>query len=111
MPRLHRIQDMAWVYILECEGGFLYVGSTQNLDERTAQHDTTRVGYTSRRKPLRLLWAEEFETIADAWIIERQLHGWSRAKKMALVEGRSDALPALAARRTRTRPPDSANEV
>lgn len=93
---------MAWVYILECEDGSLYVGSTRNLDERTAQHDATRVGYTGRRKARKLLWAEEFDSIADAWAIERQLHGWSRAKKLAVVEGRFDALPALAARRHRT---------
>ncbi len=78
------------------------MGSTRNLDQRTAQHDLTRVGYTGRHRPLKLLWAEEFDSIADAWAVERQLHGWSRATKLAVVDGRFDALPGLAARRNRS---------
>lgn len=55
--------------------------------------------YTIKRRPVTLVYSEEFERIADAFGRERQIHGWSRAKKSALVEGRVDDLPSLAHRR------------
>ena len=67
------------VYVLECAKEVLYVGSTRDLDARMDQH-TGRIGFTSRRRPLKLLWCLEFGDISEAYAAERRLHGWSRAK-------------------------------
>ena len=93
---------MPWVYMLECANDVLYVGSTRDLDARMEQHSTGRIGFTSRRRPLKLLWCLEFGDIAEAYAAERRLHGWSREKKLALVDGDADRLHELAQRRTRS---------
>ena len=86
------------VYLLECADGSIYVGHTDNLDQRMRQHDAGTDGcYTATRRPLRLLHAEEFETRYEALVIERKLKGWSRAKKLAYVRGDWDAVHRLAA--------------
>jgi putative endonuclease len=88
--------DMAWVYILECSDGSFYVGSTSDLDARLAQHASgLGAKYTSRRLPVRLAWAEEFENIAEAYALEKKLQGWSHAKRLAVIEGRWSDLPGL----------------
>ncbi|HET8961531.1 GIY-YIG nuclease family protein, partial [Nocardioides sp.] len=51
-----------------------------------------------RRRPVRLVWAAEFNRVEDAFLYEKQVQGWSRAKRIALIEGRFDALPDLASR-------------
>ena len=85
------------VYILECADSSLYVGHTDNLDQRLQQHDLGTDGcYTSARRPLRLLHAEEFETRYEALVIERKLKGWSRAKKLAYVRGDWEEVHRLA---------------
>ncbi len=97
---------MAWTYILECNDGSYYVGSTVDLERRIAQHDAglgatyTRV---RRRRPVKLVWAAEFQRIDDAFAFEKRVQGWGREKRRALIEGRLDDLPALA--RGRSRPP------
>ncbi|MCA0295337.1 MAG: GIY-YIG nuclease family protein [Actinobacteria bacterium] len=77
---------MAWVYLLECADGVYYVGSTRNLEHRLEQHSTGNVGFTHRRRPVKLVWCAELD-LADAYAIERRLHGWSRRKKQALIAG------------------------
>ena len=92
---------MAWTYILECADGSLYVGSTTDLERRVSQHNLgLGAAYTRlrRRRPVRLVWAAEFERVEDAFLYEKQVQGWSRAKRIALIEGRFDALPDLASR-------------
>jgi len=89
-----------YVYILECSDGTYYTGHTGNLDHRMAQHsDGTGSRYTSKRRPLKLLWATDRQTREEAWELERRLHGWSRAKKEALMRGDLEALPGLALNR------------
>lgn len=91
---------MAWVYILQCADGSYYVGSTKNLELRLEQHVTGRgAAYTRRRLPVQLVWCQEFNRIDEAWALEKQVQNWSRAKRVALIEGRYDDLPALARRR------------
>ena len=92
---------MAWTYILECADGTLYVGSTVDLERRVSQHNLGEgAAYTRlrRRRPVRLLWAGEFDRVEDAFRFEKQVQGWSRAKRIALIEGRLDDLPDLASR-------------
>ncbi|MEK9900656.1 MAG: GIY-YIG nuclease family protein [Rhodospirillaceae bacterium] len=93
----------AFVYILRCADGSLYVGSTRvALEERIAQHSKGHfAGYTSARLPVTLVYAQEFDRIADAVAAEQKLKGWSRMKKQALIDDRLDVLPELARRRLR----------
>ncbi|RYB93931.1 GIY-YIG nuclease family protein [Nocardioides oleivorans] len=89
---------MPWTYILECSDGSFYVGSTRNLDRRVWEHaEGLGAEYTKRRRPVRLAWAGEFERVADAFAFEKQVQGWRRDKRLALIEGRYDDLPELAA--------------
>jgi predicted GIY-YIG superfamily endonuclease len=90
---------MAWTYILRCSDNSFYVGSARDLDLRMDQHARGQVpGYTATRRPVELVWAFEQENIADAFARERQLKGWSRAKKEALISGNVDLLPSLSKR-------------
>ncbi len=87
---------MAWVYILECGDGSYYVGSTTDLEARLEQHASGRgARYTGRRLPVRLAWAQELENIAEAYALEKQIQNWSRAKRLAVIEGRWEDLPQL----------------
>jgi putative endonuclease len=88
----------AFVYILRCADGSYYVGSTRgSLDDRIAQHNAgTLDGYTARRRPVILVFQQDFDRITDAIAAERQLKGWSRAKKEALMRGDYEALRGLA---------------
>ena len=89
-----------YVYILECADGTYYTGHTDNLDQRMAQHsEGTGSSYTSKRRPLKLLWATDCQTREQAYELEKQLQGWSRAKKQALMRGDFAALPGLSANR------------
>jgi predicted GIY-YIG superfamily endonuclease len=86
----------AWVYILECSDGSYYVGCTTNLGQRVEQHDQGLFsGYTSKRRPLVLKWSGETNDINNAIAAERQIKGWSRAKKEALIRGDWKALHEL----------------
>ncbi|WP_182380198.1 GIY-YIG nuclease family protein [Nocardioides sp. WS12] len=90
---------MAFVYILQCADGSYYVGSTHALEKRLWEHNEgTGSAYTSRsgRRPVTLAWSFEYANVADAFAIEKQVQGWSRAKREALIRGDYEALPALA---------------
>jgi predicted GIY-YIG superfamily endonuclease len=79
---------MPFVYILECADGSYYTGSTVDLEMRMAQHQTGYFkGYTSSRLPVELIWHQEFPSEHDAFVCERQIKGWTRAKKEALIRG------------------------
>ena len=90
---------MGWTYIVECADHSLYVGSTVDLEARISQHNLGEgATYTRirRRRPVTLVWAAQFDRIEDAFAYEKQIQNWSRAKRIALIEGRFDDLPALA---------------
>jgi putative endonuclease len=71
------------------------------MEIRLAQHQTGHFGgYTATRRPVVLVYSEYFDRIVDAIAAERQIKGWSRAKKEALIAGRFDLLRALSRRRT-----------
>ncbi|MFT4300085.1 MAG: GIY-YIG nuclease family protein [Aeromicrobium sp.] len=91
---------MAAVYLLRCADGTYYVGSTRNLSHRLQQHACGKgSAYTSTRLPVELVWAYETDRIIDAYGWERRIHGWSRAKKEALIRGDFELLPSLSSRR------------
>ena len=92
---------MAFLYILVCGDGSFFVGSTRNLDARMAQHYSGSGGaYTAKRQPVKLVFAQEFDRIDEAYEREKQVQGWSRAKRLALIEGRMNDLPRLSASRS-----------
>jgi len=87
-----------WTYILECSDGTLYVGSTTWLEARMLQHAEGKVSsYTRGRLPVRLIWAAQFDRVDDAFALEKRLQKWSRAKKVAFMEGQLLQLPELSA--------------
>jgi predicted GIY-YIG superfamily endonuclease len=78
------------VYILECSDGLYYTGTAANLGQRLLQHEQGDApsSYTYRRRPVKLLWtSEECSSYSQALRWERQIKGWSRAKKAALIRG------------------------
>ena len=86
-----------WAYMLHCADRSFYVGHTDDLDVRVATHQSGLIkGYTSKRLPVKLVWADEFPTRYLALQAERQIKGWSRAKKMALIRGDWTTISALA---------------
>jgi putative endonuclease len=77
-----------WVYILRCADNSYYTGHTDNLEERIAKHKTGEIeGYTSTRLPVSLVFSEQFPTREEALTCERQIKGWGRKKKQALMRG------------------------
>lgn len=84
------------MYILECCDGSFYTGSTINLDRRLDEHQSGKgAKYTQKRVPVKLIYFEEYDQIATAFYREKQVQGWSRNKKLALIEGRFSDLPDL----------------
>jgi LAO/AO transport system kinase len=76
-----------YAYMLRCSDGSYYVGHTDDLEVRMAQHTQSTTGYTAARKPCDLVWQGGFESREKALAFELQIKGWSRAKKQALIEG------------------------
>lgn len=77
---------MFWVYILWCSDGSYYAGHTDNLETRIVLHHTGECEcYTNTRRPLELVWSQEFTTREEALSAERQIKGWSRKKKAAMM--------------------------
>jgi putative endonuclease len=87
-----------YVYMLQCADGSYYVGLTRaGLDKRIAEHQSGEYrGYTSSRRPVKLVWSADFQFLTEAIACERRLKGWRREKKEALIRGDYAALPSLA---------------
>jgi len=83
------------VYILICSDGSYYTGSAADLGLRLWEHEEgiSQTAYTYNRRPVKLMWnSEEFDTYAEALHFERQVKGWSRVKKEALMRDDYDAI-------------------
>ncbi|GAG06392.1 unnamed protein product [marine sediment metagenome] len=80
--------------MLECADGSYYTGLTTSLEKRLAEHEAgiDPYAYTYSRRPVTLIWSQVFATEHEAFTAERQLKGWSRAKKQALSKGDWDAI-------------------
>jgi predicted GIY-YIG superfamily endonuclease len=77
-----------WVYLLRCADGSYYAGHTEDLEGRLWQHQQgICCEWTSRRRPVELVWCEAAPTRYEALAFERRLKGWTRAKKEALIAG------------------------
>ena len=91
------MRERYWVYILRCADGSYYTGMTSQLEERFIEHQSGRFpGYTFSRRPVELVFAEEFQDARLAASTERQIKGWTRAKKEALIRRDMDSLHLLA---------------
>jgi len=87
----------SWVYILKCSDRSYYTGCTTNLEQRIQEHNFKKYdNYTSTRLPVELVYSQQFTNIDDAIAAERQVKGWSRRKKEALINGDFDLLHSLA---------------
>ncbi len=86
-----------YLYILKCSDNSYYTGHTDSLESRVAAHQRGEVsGYTSARRPVSLMFSQEFPTREEAIRAERQVKGWSRGKKEALMRQDWDLLRELA---------------
>lgn len=89
-----------WVYMLLCADGRYYVGSYRGDDPslRASEHNAGVYpdAWTFHRRPVELVWSQEFQRITDAIAVEQQLKRWRRAKKEAVIRGEWSALPELA---------------
>ena len=86
----------SWVYILKCSDGSYYTGCTSNLGQRIQEHNFMKYdNYTSTRLPVELVYTQQFASIADAIFAEKQIKGWSRRKKEALINCDFDLLHNL----------------
>ena len=92
----------AYIYILLCKDGSYYTGITRrSIDERISEHENgiDIFCYTYHRRPVKLVYSCEFDRIDEAIATERQIKGWSRAKKQALINGQFERLPELSKNR------------
>ena len=81
---------------MECSDGSYYTGSTIDLQKRINEHHNGQgANHTKKRLPIKLVYVEEYLNIATAFEREKQIQGWSRAKKEVLITGDFDALPNL----------------
>jgi len=87
-----------WVYIFQCSDGSYYTGHTDNLEKRVGEHHSGEIVscYTYKRRPLKLVFSQEFLTREEALASEIQIKGWSRKKKEAMIRGDWDEVSRLA---------------
>ena len=84
------------MYILKCSNGAFYTGSTKNLMRRLQQHQNGKgANFTRKHLPVRLIYFEVFPRIDQAFYREKQIQGWGRRKKMALINGKLNELHKL----------------
>ena len=88
------LYKLLYVYILQCADGSYYIGITHQLETRVEQHN---IGadpdcYTYKRRPVILVYSEEFSNYTDAIAREKQIKRWTRIKKEALIKGDFDSL-------------------
>ncbi|MGA8852124.1 MAG: GIY-YIG nuclease family protein [Aeromicrobium sp.] len=77
---------MAFMYILLCADGTFYTGSTRDVLHRLGQHERgDGAEYTKRRRPVTLVYFEEFDRIDHAFLREKQVQGWTHGRKRMLV--------------------------
>jgi predicted GIY-YIG superfamily endonuclease len=89
-------------YLLKCADGTYYVGQTDDMDKRFAEHQSGAFpGYTFNRRPVELIWNDMFQTRDDAKLAEKRIKGWSRAKKEALAQRDWNRVSELAQCRSR----------
>lgn len=91
-----------FVYILLCDDNSYYVGITNDIDRRMYEHENglNPSSYTHKRRPVKLVFCERFTEVEQAIAFEKQIKGWNRKKKEAIINGNWDLLAELSKRRT-----------
>ena len=86
-----------FVYILLCSDNSYYTGVTNDLERRLYEHQngTDPKSYTFKRRPLKMVFSEIFNDVNQAIAFEKQVKGWRRAKKEAIINGDWHLLPEL----------------
>ena len=86
-----------FAYMLLCSDGSYYAGHTDDLERRIAEHvEGGKCAYTSTRRPVKLVWSQEFSSRDEAKEAEARIKKWSRAKKEALIRSDWESLHRLA---------------
>ena len=89
-----------FAYLLRCADESYYVGHSDDLEKRLLEHqEGGKCGYTETRRPVQLVWSQEFSTREEALAAELQIKNWNRAKKQALARGDFDGLSKAAKKR------------
>ena len=87
---------MGYMYILKCSNGQFYTGSTIDLNLRITQHQNGEgSNFTKKYLPIELVYFESFIHIEDAFKREKQVQGWTKAKKIALINSDFNLLKQL----------------
>lgn len=87
---------IGYMYILKCSNDSYYVGSTINLEKRCLEHQNGEgANHTKKYPPVELVYHEVFDRIDNAFYREKQVQGWSRKKKKALINNEHYKLPKL----------------
>ena len=86
-----------YIYILQCLYGSYYTGVTNDVEKRFYEHQEGLIEgcYTHNKRPVKLMYVEEFGDIVEAISMEKQIKGWSRQKKKALIAGDFEKLVKL----------------
>ena len=86
-----------FVYILKCTDGLTYTGITDNMNRRLAEHQngTNKTAFTYRRRPVQLIFQQEFNDVLQAIYFEKRIKKWSARKKFALAAGEMNLLQIL----------------
>ncbi len=101
-----------YMYILLCANGQYYTGSTTDLKKRLVQHNSGQgANFTRKYLPVELVYFEKFSRIDEAFYREKQVQGWRRKKKEALINGESDTLPRLSRNYTQFDPKKKKKET
>jgi putative endonuclease len=97
---------MKTMYIVECSDNSYYTGVTNNAEKRIHEHNSGihKESYTYLRRPVKLVFCEKFNDPMQAISFEKQIKGWSRKKKQALITNRLDLLPELSKSKTPMEP-------
>ncbi len=87
-----------YIYILHCSDNSYYTGHTENLEKRLSEHQSGAIPscYTFKRRPLNLVFSQEFPTRGEALASEQQIKGWGRKKKEAMIRGDWNEVSRLA---------------
>jgi putative endonuclease len=90
-----------YVYIMSSKSGVLYIGATNDLERRVFEHKQGLIeGFTKKYRVTRLVYVEEFDSPSDMVTRERQLKGWTRARKLELIHTQNPEMVDYHARRT-----------
>ncbi len=96
--------NLYFVYILKCSDGLFYTGITDDISRRYAEHQNgfNKSAFTYRRRPVQLVFQQEFNDVLQAIHFEKKVKKWSAQKKLALINGDFDLLQILAECRNAT---------